>query len=881
MSNTMNIESLKLHQLLSSKIDEIMKLDPSAPPVFKDGVLQSHLLQKTRSSEPKTDYDRPTFSISDYEIERAALTIAHAISNPYRYADMVKCSPVQTKGSKQHAKLQKYFGRTKIGKIGEPATIVDCHGKILVWFLPDILSPCHITFSLEQFLVDRMLTENHPGVHMASVYQREGEYLWQDVVTVSPGYFMQRRERLVDPLVTSVSYSSDSVQNWLVDMSNSEYFWNAITATIAPKLYQAGGDSISKVSRLEVISNHMTLSHRDPGGAPSHYDMLHSVRHWNKGEHYVIAHFMKDKGVKRAKKRLRHTVVGEDNLEGTGETSASCSPQKRTKFDLQELGGIPEGLDRELEGDFTQFVRWQTKVETKTQNNFIEDYLMFRQLYLDIILESEHIINEGTYKSCQSTEGFFRCLTCSVLQGHIAVRAWVYLAYGSWSGVIALDPQSINSIYICSKHNCFPTSTSRPWTAFTFDVLDHFLIDALECKTSAMSFFQKLHRLTNNAFPGSVPDQYSCPQPGINMPVNWQDHYESWLVMQRYVVDGNFTAQHMNMKQPHLDVTLSDGLGYMVTDIDYQAHLSSAKETKEWSSCSNHRAVNAANLFLTLWWIFRRVNGCQWCIHFKDRINNSPELSLPEKCQILTGVGKFHLSAHKLPCFARFSFNFIEGAGQVDGEIMETLWAPFNKISPTAQMLLKKHKRAVQGINDTKLPFDELTHTLDPVKIAIWEKDEKMAMELQGEHLDIYQLKINKERPGSIPWIIQDVRRLPYDATATQKAALQEKQLKLAFRITKFHEIADQMMEGIELDWGTVHVDDPQFCMAEADEQAWEVSDEDNSELIDEEIPAEDMVIWMPSSMTHEHANVLGLAKLQEEELALRKGQANNCLEKL
>jgi hypothetical protein len=44
------------------------------------------------------------------------------------------------------------------------------------------------------------------------------------------------------------------------------------------------------------------------------------------------------------------------------ETLASYSPQKRTKFNLQELGGIPEGLDRELEGDFTQFVRRQTKV---------------------------------------------------------------------------------------------------------------------------------------------------------------------------------------------------------------------------------------------------------------------------------------------------------------------------------------------------------------------------------------------------------------------------------------------------------------------------------------------------------------------------------------
>jgi hypothetical protein len=55
------------------------------------------------------------------------------------------------------------------------------------------------------------------------------------------------------------------------------------------------------------------------------------------------------------------------------------------------------------------------------------------------------------------------------------------------------------------KAGLFPASISRPRTAFTFDILDHFLIDALECKTSAMSFLQKLHRLTNNASPDSVP----------------------------------------------------------------------------------------------------------------------------------------------------------------------------------------------------------------------------------------------------------------------------------------------------------------------------------------------------------------------------------------
>jgi len=68
-----------------------------------------------------------------------------------RYADMVKHSHVQPNGveSTQHDKLQKYFSMTTLGKISEPATIVDCNGKIMVWYLPDILLPRRIVSLLE------------------------------------------------------------------------------------------------------------------------------------------------------------------------------------------------------------------------------------------------------------------------------------------------------------------------------------------------------------------------------------------------------------------------------------------------------------------------------------------------------------------------------------------------------------------------------------------------------------------------------------------------------------------------------------------------------------------------------------------------------------
>ncbi|KAI6102118.1 hypothetical protein F5141DRAFT_1190031 [Pisolithus sp. B1] len=187
-----------------------------------------------------------------------------------------------------------------------------------------------------------------------------------------------------------------------------------------------------------------------------------------------------------------------------------------------------------------------------------------------------------------------------------------------------------HKVLVCKCPGLFPASISKPKTAFTFDVLDHFLIDALECKTSAMSFYQKLKRFTNNAFPERVPDRYrelmrvsqlwrdlkhrkwfgfghdagkdpgdgglalfcpACPQPGLNLPADWKVQYD-----RQYVIDGNFTAQHMKMNKPELDVALSDGKGYIVSEGPYQNHLQQSLDTKERSTCSNHRAINAANI---------------------------------------------------------------------------------------------------------------------------------------------------------------------------------------------------------------------------------------------------------------------------------------------
>ena len=46
-------------------------------------------------------------------------------------------------------------------------------------------------------------------------------------------------------------------------------------------------------------------------------------------------------------------------------------------------------------------------------------------------------------------------------------------------------------------------------------------------------------------------------------------------------MDGNFSAEHMKMRNPEDDVELTDGHGFMVGDKRYKEHLKNAVEDKE------------------------------------------------------------------------------------------------------------------------------------------------------------------------------------------------------------------------------------------------------------------------------------------------------------
>ena len=66
-----------------------------------------------------------------------------------------------------------------------------------------------------------------------------------------------------------------------------------------------------------------------------------------------------------------------------------------------------------------------------------------------------------------------------------------------------------------------------------------------------------------------------------------------------------------------------------------------------------------------------------------------------ESLEITGAIGKWHLAAHIAECFPRFSLNFVEGAGEVDGEILETLWLGLDEVSGLTQAMSIAHHQEV------------------------------------------------------------------------------------------------------------------------------------------------------------------------------------------
>lgn len=160
--------------------------------------------------------------------------------------------------------------------------------------------------------------------------------------------------------------------------------------------------------------------------------------------------------------------------------------------------------------------------------------------------------------------------------------------------------------------------------------------------------------------------------------------------------------------------------------------------------------------------------ACQHCKQFWQRIQAS-NLKLPPDFEMISAVGSWHLSAHIPECFVQFSLNFIEGVGQLGGEIIETLWTPLNKIAGSTRVMTPAHRRetidehirdsnwkkivglpsslrdrwnkAVEGLANSTVAFDALSMARPANEVLRWTAQYETAMMERGNALRVFEVQ--------------------------------------------------------------------------------------------------------------------------------------------
>ncbi|KAN0128336.1 hypothetical protein V8E53_013841, partial [Lactarius tabidus] len=192
----------------------------------------------------------------------------------------------------------------------------------------------------------------------------------------------------------------------------------------------------------------------------------------------------------------------------------------------------------------------------------------------------------------------------------------------------------------------------------------------------------------------------ACPQPGINLPMEWKTNDE---LIRTFIMDGNFSAEHMQHQSGERDVLLSAGMAFMANPESYKPIFRVVKKSSMYpSTCNTYWAIEQANSsqahldvtgigattcchgFFVLTSVVdfqkgeRQINMdysicralsfnmedipvaqvmydimCQYQVHFQKRVMNSPELSIPSSLELQNSIRLFHIHRHQDSCLPR------------------------------------------------------------------------------------------------------------------------------------------------------------------------------------------------------------------------------------
>lgn len=121
--------------------------------------------------------------------------------------------------------------------------------------------------------------------------------------------------------------------------------------------------------------------------------------------------------------------------------------------------------------------------------------------------------------------------------------------------------------------------------------------------------------------------------------------------------------------------------------------------------------------------------NCQYSKKFWRRVAENPYLTVPEDIQIYWGIGLFHVHGHQDSCLSRYAPTFLEGAGRVDGEIVETLWPGVNEISPSTRGATLAYRSELLNAHMNDSNLKKLVQMGEPFVVSVFKSHNSLRIQ--------------------------------------------------------------------------------------------------------------------------------------------------------
>ncbi|KAJ7303441.1 hypothetical protein DFH08DRAFT_977124 [Mycena albidolilacea] len=390
----------------------------------------------------------------------------------------------------------------------------------------------------------------------------------------------------------------------------------------------------------------------------------------------------------------------------------------------------------------------------------------------------------------------------------------------------------------------------------------------------------------------------ACPQPGINLPVNWDKvpFEKAFLYALFLAINANFRLKRKDVSSEEADPGLKKYL-----NMDYLFFMGLLGT-------------------LLLRFVVSYDIACQWYKNLWGRMAIFPaEAQQSGEKKFVFLVPKFHLPAHTEECNVNFSFNLTPSVGLTDGEAPERRWADANrlanstsisgpgarrdtldthfqysnwkKITKLGTVLLDKIQKCVPTMLETRAAWVDVEASFEPSVIEAWTAM-AIAWEADGKHPNPYASTVQHEGIAEVR------RRLAAIAAAdvghegvrgdmhetemlSMGLQLEQQQRDLATHMKHIgaHETVHQETKRLEREtklwrkidsWSAIQqLFIPEVTVLRDREDA-----ERKRVGVTQPVPglkAQDMSLWLPSAIGTRAQCPL---RLQEYEFQLRQGQA-------